>query len=154
METTNSGSSGNSATPTKGIFIKVSFKSRTYLPKLGSKNHGILQLRDEDNLDGEDYGENTMGNKFLACSLNEEGSFNEQDPGVMTKSQLNREAVFGGVRNIYVGQWDSIKEKMIWESLERGRPLHLSKKTYGVHLFCFWRSNNERQQPRVVFGKK
>ncbi|XP_059458313.1 uncharacterized protein LOC132187906 [Corylus avellana] len=79
-------------------------------------NYGRLQLRDEENNEGDNLGANYDG--VNSCP-NGEKNINVADLGAKPRSHSLKENCIEGERNIYVGQWDSIKEKMIWATVDK-----------------------------------
>lgn len=86
------------------------------LEAMQNVNHGRLQLRDEGNNEGGDSRENY--GDVNSCP-NGGKNINVKDLGAIQMSQPLKEHCIGGERNIYVGQWDSIKEKMIWATVDK-----------------------------------
>lgn len=145
------GSSENSKTSVRGSFRTTHNRSPFVCPITRSANHRRLQLRDEEIDEGGDSGENIGG---LNLRPNGGESINEKDFGVMNMSQPSNEHCLGGEKNIYVGQWDSIKEKMVWATVDKGEAIDGMRGggIAGSRAFNPPSGQNE-VSPNFVFGK-
>lgn len=95
-------------------FENISLNSNMSLPKLGSGDLGALKRKDVEILEGGNHGEKIIGSNIMEFGLNVEGRNTRQDSGDTNKAQKHMRTKSGRAKSIYVGQWDTIKEKMVW----------------------------------------
>ncbi|XP_059436731.1 uncharacterized protein LOC132169771 [Corylus avellana] len=110
------GSAGTATTPVKGGSNNVSRNSSLSPSKRGSGNKGALKEKERVVMGGADLAQTVMGRLYGDISSNNgEGEGRGESKGGKVSEEIN----CNKGKNIYVGQWDTIKEKMVWDSLDK-----------------------------------
>lgn len=117
-ESSDGGSSGNSVVRARGGMGSISRNLRKDPYQSGSGNPDVITamngvLREGGNK-GERYGE--LQKKTVSF---EEVCKSRQETEKASDDQGKRESISKKGKNIYVGQWDTIKEKMIWQVVDK-----------------------------------
>jgi hypothetical protein len=139
------GSAWKSPAPAKGRSINESRISSQYLSIGGSGNNEVLMANEGAVMKGGDqqikarerfYGDRSscneevyMERRILAHSekeriIGERSSSNEAVDGGILNKKLTKVNNSKG-KSVYIGQWDSIKEKMIWGPLDKANDAQL-----------------------------
>lgn len=96
--------------------INDSCNSSTSPSIRGSGNKGIIMEKQGMVKGGEDSVQPTIGRLYGDNSSNKDAKDVLAEPN---EGFFNKEINSKKGKNVYVGQWDTIKEKMVWDSLDK-----------------------------------
>jgi hypothetical protein len=120
----------------------------------------IVGVVEEGNKSGQalNLGDNIKGMHYQGSSSRGEDTGNKVGGMLPSAASVLNARNYGETSNVYVGQWDSIKEKMVWGVMERGEvatagildPNNLSP----TSLVGVESRSRGKQKPKVMHAKK